>query len=99
LTKASGAQGSDATVGIALLADEESTAAGAVEVLCDSAYGTGEALDALDRAGHTPMIKPWPLCPRRARRVHPRRLRRRRDRQHRHLPETGSPGRSAAPGR
>ena len=33
------------------------------QVLGDSAYGTGEALAALDRAGHTPVIKPWPLRP------------------------------------
>jgi hypothetical protein len=63
LTRASGAQASDATTGIALLTDDESTAAEPVEVLGDSAYGTGEALDALDRAGHTPVIKPWPLRP------------------------------------
>lgn len=34
-----------------------------MQVLGDSAYGTGEALDALDKAGHTPVIKPWPLRP------------------------------------
>lgn len=34
-----------------------------VEVLADSAYGTGEALAALDEAGHTAIIKPWPLRP------------------------------------
>lgn len=34
-----------------------------VEVLADSAYGTGEALAALDAAGHTAIIKPWPLRP------------------------------------
>jgi DDE family transposase/transposase-like protein DUF772 len=33
------------------------------EVLADSAYGTGELLDRLHRAGHTPIIKPWPLRP------------------------------------
>jgi hypothetical protein len=63
LTGAAGAAYSDATVGIALLADDNSTAAGPVQVLADSAYGTGEALDALDRAGHTAVIKPWPLRP------------------------------------
>jgi hypothetical protein len=31
------------------------------EVLADSAYGSGEALADLQRAGHTPIIKPWPL--------------------------------------
>jgi len=34
-----------------------------VEVLGDSAYGTGTALAALSGAGHTPIIKPWPLQP------------------------------------
>jgi len=33
------------------------------EVLGDSAYGTGDALAALRNAGHTPIIKPWPLRP------------------------------------
>jgi Transposase DDE domain/Transposase domain (DUF772) len=31
------------------------------EVLADSAYGSGEALADLQRAGCTPVIKPWPL--------------------------------------
>ncbi|MGC0272653.1 transposase [Pseudactinotalea sp. Z1739] len=34
-----------------------------VEVLADSAYGTGDALAALEQAGHTAIIKPWPLRP------------------------------------
>jgi hypothetical protein len=33
------------------------------EVLADSAYGTGELLDRLHRAGHTPIVKPWPRRP------------------------------------
>jgi hypothetical protein len=32
-------------------------------VLADSAYGTGDALAALQNAGHTPIIKQWPLRP------------------------------------
>ncbi len=52
LTPASGPQHSDAAVGIDLLADEPEP----VEVLGDSAYGTGEMLDALDQAGHTAVI-------------------------------------------
>ena len=32
-----------------------------VEVLGDSAYGTGEMLDALNKKGHVATIKPWPL--------------------------------------
>jgi DDE family transposase/transposase-like protein DUF772 len=60
LTGAAGAANSDATVGVALLADDDSIA-GPVEVLGDAAYGTGEALAALAAAGHTAVIKPWPL--------------------------------------
>jgi hypothetical protein len=33
------------------------------EVLADSAYATGDALADITRAGHTPIIKPWPLRP------------------------------------
>ena len=62
LTRAGGPDTGDATVGIALLTDDD-TIDGPVEVLGDSAYGTGEALDTLDRAGHTAVIKPWPLRP------------------------------------
>ncbi|MDP9442964.1 MAG: transposase, partial [Actinomycetota bacterium] len=39
------------------------TITGPVEALGDSAYGTGEALAALAAAGHTAVIKPWPLRP------------------------------------
>ena len=62
LTRASGADASEATVGIGLLDDDE-TIRGPIEVLGDSAYGTGQALAALDQAGHTAVIKPWPLRP------------------------------------
>jgi len=34
-----------------------------VQVLADSAYGTGEMLHDLDEAGMEPVIKPWPLRP------------------------------------
>ncbi|MDD7938256.1 IS1182 family transposase [Actinomycetospora lutea] len=70
LTKAAGPDNSDATVGIALLADDSTldtldcaAVVGPVEVLADSAYGTGDALAALDAAGHQAVIKPWPLRP------------------------------------
>lgn len=63
LTRASGPDNSDATVGIALLDDDPSRQAGPVEVLADSAYATGDALAALDAAGHHAVIKPWPLRP------------------------------------
>jgi hypothetical protein len=59
LTRASGPDTGDATVGIGLLAGDDSTA-GAVQVLADSAYGTGPMLAALTAAGHTALIKPWP---------------------------------------
>jgi hypothetical protein len=59
LTKASGAGSQDAVVGIDLLTDEREH----LTVMGDSAYGTGEALDALDLAGHQVLIKPWSLQP------------------------------------
>jgi hypothetical protein len=62
LTRAAGAKNTDAAVGIDLLADDRSVT-GPVQVLADSAYGTGEALTALLRAGHTAVIKPRPLRP------------------------------------
>jgi hypothetical protein len=75
LTRASGPDSGDATVGVALLAaDPTLQQAGepgrpapnpgvnpAVEVLGDSAYGSGAMLAALAEAGHTAVIKPWPL--------------------------------------
>jgi Transposase DDE domain/Transposase domain (DUF772) len=57
LTKASGADSHDAVVGVGLLAEESEP----VEVLGDSAYGTGDARAALRNAGHTAVIKPLPL--------------------------------------
>jgi Transposase DDE domain/Transposase domain (DUF772) len=62
LTAAAGPANSDATIGIDLLADDD-TICGPVQVLADSAYGTGDALAALAEAGHTAVIKPWPLRP------------------------------------
>ena len=59
LTPAAGPAHSDAAVGIELLADEPDP----LQVLGDSAYGTGELLDTLQQAGHTALIKPWPLRP------------------------------------
>jgi hypothetical protein len=64
LTKATGPANSDATIGIALLAGDptlDPAAGEPVEVLADSAYGTGDALAALEGAGHRAVIKPWPL--------------------------------------
>jgi len=62
LTKASGAETADGAVGVKLL-ERDDTVDGPVEVLGDSAYGTGEALDEFDKAGHTPLVKPWPTKP------------------------------------
>lgn len=62
LTKAAGADNHEAVVGLALLDDEPDRPAG-LEVLGDSAYGTGDARAALAAAGHTAVIKPAPLRP------------------------------------
>ena len=59
LTKASGPDSADAAVGIGLLERETEP----VEVLGDSAYGTGDMLHDLDKSEHTATIKPWPLRP------------------------------------
>ena len=59
LTQASGADNHEAVVGLELLDDQ----AGPLEVLGDTAYGTGDARAALAEAGHTAIIKPGPLTP------------------------------------
>jgi Transposase DDE domain/Transposase domain (DUF772) len=72
LTKASGPDNSDAAVGARLVSTDttidlpqpeqgEQIEGSGLEVLGDSAYGSGEALAALQEAGHTPIIKPGPL--------------------------------------
>lgn len=75
LTKAAGPGSTDAGVGVGLLARDttiEQAATDAatrqeardpLQVLGDTAYGTGPALAAFEAAGHTPVIKPWPLRP------------------------------------
>ena len=62
LTKAAGPQAADGTVGTALLGKDDSIE-GPVEVLGDSAYGTGDALEKIEQGGHTPLVKPWPTRP------------------------------------
>lgn len=73
LTKATGADNHEAVVGLHLLDTEQrdqdtdqdtgqDTGQG-LEVLGDSAYGTGDARAALAGAGHTAIIKPGPLRP------------------------------------
>jgi hypothetical protein len=59
LTTAAGAGSHDAAVGVGLLSTEPEP----VEVLADSAYGTGEALATFHQNGHRPLVKPWPLQP------------------------------------
>jgi hypothetical protein len=61
LTRAGGADTGDATVGLGLLAGDR-TIGGPVQVLADSAYGTGPMLAALAAAGHAALIKPWPTA-------------------------------------
>jgi IS5 family transposase len=64
VTKASGEGSGDGAAGIALLADDVTLPAQEpVEVLADSAYGTGDMLAALAAAGHVPVVKPWPVNP------------------------------------
>lgn len=48
----------DGSTGIGLLAQEPT----GLDVLADSAYGTGPARAALAAGGHTAIIKPWPLA-------------------------------------
>jgi len=58
LTRAAGEDNHEAVVGLGLLAAED---AGPLQVLGDSAYGTGPARASLAAAGHTAVIKPGPL--------------------------------------
>jgi hypothetical protein len=62
LAKAAGEVNHEAVVGLGLLAAEPDRLA-ELEVLGDSAYGTGDARAALAAAGHTAVIKPLPLRP------------------------------------
>ena len=62
LTKATGPGTGDAAAGAVVLAGDDSVT-GPVDVLGDSAYGTGELLADLQEAGHDPVIKPWPSTP------------------------------------
>lgn len=57
LTKTSGEHSGDAQVGPGLLADEDEP----VQVLADSAFGSGDARADLAAAGHEAVIKPLPL--------------------------------------
>ena len=61
LTKASGPENSDGAVGARLIGMDPTIAGTSVDVLADSAYGSGEMLAALALTDHIPVIKPWPL--------------------------------------
>jgi len=68
LTRAAGAHGADGATGIRLLAADDTVPTPGpgtekLQVLGDSAYGTGDALAAITSAGHLPVVKPWPLRP------------------------------------
>ena len=63
LTKASGDDNHEAVVGLQLLDADDRGEAGGLDVLGDTAYGSGEARAALAEAGHTAIIKPAPLRP------------------------------------
>jgi IS5 family transposase len=60
LTRGTGEDNHEAVVGLELLAGED---AGPLEVLGDTAYGSGQARAGLAAAGHTAIIKPGPLRP------------------------------------
>lgn len=64
LTKTSGSENSDASVGAELIAADPTITAGQkVEVLGDSAYATGDMLNTLNDKRWTPLVKPWPITP------------------------------------
>lgn len=62
VTRAAGPGNSDAARGAGLLATDTSIGNQQVDVLADSAYGSGELLAELTAAGHTAIIKPMPLA-------------------------------------
>ncbi len=61
LTKAAGAENSDAARGAELVNADTSIGDQQVDVLGDSAYGSGDLLAQITKAGHAPIIKPMPL--------------------------------------
>ena len=63
LTKAAGSDATDGTTGIRLLDADPTLDGKQVQVLGDSAYGTGEALKAITDAEHIPLVKPWTTKP------------------------------------
>ena len=65
LTGGSGPGSADGSTGTRLLGEDPTVADadGPVQVLGDSAYGTGDVLADLEQAGHEPLVKPWPVRP------------------------------------
>jgi len=63
LTKAAGAEAMDGATGIRLMDNDTTLDGETVDVLGDSAYGTGDSLEAITKAGHSPLVKPWPTKP------------------------------------
>lgn len=63
LAKASGDDNHEAVIGLELLDAEDRGGDGGLDVLGDTAYGSGQARAALEQAGHTAIIKPAPLRP------------------------------------
>jgi hypothetical protein len=66
LTQAAGVEAADGATGIRLLNADDTIVSPhqggePVQVLGDSAYGTGDALAAITGAGHVPLVKPWVL--------------------------------------
>jgi hypothetical protein len=63
LTKASGPENSDGAVGARLIAIDPTITGTSVDVLGDSAYGSGDMLAARAHTAHTPVIKPLTAAP------------------------------------
>jgi IS5 family transposase len=64
LTKAAGDGSGDAAAGVTVLAADSTIGHGEqVQVLGDSAYGSGQMLAAIKAAGHEALVKPWPVRP------------------------------------
>jgi hypothetical protein len=63
LTKAAGEDNSDAAAAARFLADQAAGGGPGCAWYGDSAYGTGDLRAAIGLAGHTAVIKPWPLQP------------------------------------
>src|SRR5882757_2172134 len=63
LTQAAGEENSDAAVAAQFLAAQAAAGSPPHEWYGGTAYGTGDLRAALDEAGHTAVIKPWPARP------------------------------------